>query len=424
MRLRLYCVVTFAAFLTGCAGSSRALLPSPAPQNAAALPGTANSFSSLSDATATQSGTGATGLPGGTGATGLPGGTGATGLPGGTGATGLPGAVLACALPSNPGEAACPVAVNVTIPPVSDLTTPSSLLPGLHPSDLQNAYALPASAGGTVAIVDAYDDPSAESDLAVYRSAYGLPACTSSNGCFRKVNEQGAAGSYPSANSAWGEEISLDLDMVSAACPNCSILLVEANSDMVDDLGTADDTAASLGAVAISNSYYAQEWSGEKNEDVHYRHPGIAVTASSGDQAAPFYPAASQFVTAVGGTSLSGSAGSWSEAAWQYGGQGCSAYIERPSWQKSPCKTRATVDVAAVADPQTGVSMYDSVAGGWLVAGGTSIGAPLIASAYALSGNPQGPAYSYANRSAFTDIAPAGYDLATGLGSPRGVTGF
>src|SRR4029077_11824690 len=103
---------------------------------------------------------------------------------------------------------------------------------------------------------------------------------------------------------------------------------------------------------------------------------------------------------------------------------GCSAYVPRPAWQKSGCKSRATVDVAAVADPQTGVSMYDSLAGGWLVAGGTSIGAPLIAAAYALSGNPAGPAYSYAHRSAFHDIAPAGYDLQTGLGSPSGVGGF
>jgi subtilase family serine protease len=162
-------------------------------------------------------GTGATGLPGGTGATGLPGGTGATGLPGGTGATGLPGALLACSPVTIPGQAACTIAVNINIPPISDLTTPSNLLPGLHPADLQNAYALPVqSAGMTVAIVDAYDDPTAEADLAIYRAAYGLPPCTTDNGCFRKVNQQGQSGSYPAPNVAWGEEISLDLDTVSA----------------------------------------------------------------------------------------------------------------------------------------------------------------------------------------------------------------
>ncbi len=420
--MRFFCSLTVAALLAGCAGSSRALIPA-APQSANA-PNMTNAPVSFST-TATDAGTGATGLPGGTGATGLPGGTGATGLPGGTGATGLPGAVLACALTGNPGQAGCTVAININITPLTDLSTPSSLLPGLHPSDLQNAYKLPsAQRGGTVAIVDAYDDPSAENDLAIYRAAYGLPACSTSNGCFRKVNQQGAAGSYPAANSAWGEEISLDLDVVSAACPNCSIVLVEANSAQIDDLGASVDTAAALGAGAISNSYYAVEWSGENVEDAHYRHPGIAITASSGDQAAPFYPAASQYVTAVGGTTLSGSAGAWNESPWAYGGQGCSAYIPRPSWQKNICKSRATVDVAAVADPQTGVSMYDSLAGGWLVAGGTSVGAPLIASAYALSGNPAGPAYSYAHKDQFNDISPSGFDAATGLGSPNGVGGF
>ncbi|HET9393902.1 MAG TPA: hypothetical protein VFO29_10360 [Candidatus Rubrimentiphilum sp.] len=371
-------------------------------------------------------GNGATGLPGGNGATGLPGGNGATGLPGGNGATGLPGALLACSPVTVQGQGACTIAININIPPVSDVTTPSNLLPGLHPGDLQNAYGLPVqSAGGTVAIVDAYDDPAAEADLAIFRAAYGLPPCTTDNGCFRKVNQQGQSGSYPAADVAWGEEISLDLDTVSAVCPNCSIVLVEANSALIDDLGAGVDSAARLGAKAISNSYYAYEWSGETQEDVHYNHPGSAITVSAGDQAAPFYPAASQYVTSVGGTTLSGSAGSWSESAWTYGGQGCSAYVARPSWQpKTACKTRATVDVAAVADPQTGVSMYDSLAGGWLVAGGTSIGAPLIAAAYALSGNPAGPAYSYAHRSAFHDIPPAGYDLPTGLGSPNGTTGF
>jgi hypothetical protein len=421
--MRFFCSLAAAALLAGCAGSSRGLIPA-APQSAGA-PNTTSAPSMLSDATASTAGTGATGLPGGTGATGLPGGTGATGLPGGTGATGLPGALLACSPVALPGQASCTIAVNINIPPLSDLTTPSSLLPGLHPADLQNAYHLPSTApGGTVAIVDAYDDPLAETDLALYRTAYGLPPCTTSNGCFRKLNQQGGAGSYPVANSAWGEEISLDLDVVSASCPQCSIVLIEANSAQIDDLGAAVDTAATLGVSAISNSYYAAEWSGETTEDAHYRHPGIAITASSGDQAAPSYPAASQYVTAVGGTTLSGSAGSWNESAWAYGGQGCSAYIPRPSWQKNICKSRAAVDVAAVADPQTGVSMYDSLAGGWLVAGGTSIGAPLVASAYALSGNPAGPAYSYANKSQFNDISPSGYDTATGLGSPNGVLGL
>ena len=338
----------------------------------------------------------------------------------------LPGAQLGCDLTFEADQANCTIAINVTVPPVSDAGTPANLLPGYHPGDLNGRYVLPSqNAGGTVAVVDAYDDPLAESDLAVYRSTFGLPACTSQNGCLRKINQSGQTGSYPAVNAGWGEEISLDLDLVSAVCPKCKILLVEANSPTLDDLGAAVDTAAAMHPLAISNSYYGPEWPGETSYDAHYHHRGIAITVSSGDQVSTFYPAASPYVTAVGGTSLSSNSGSWTESAWGYGGQGCSAFESKPSWQgNTGCKTRSTVDISAVADPQTGVTMYDSVAGGYLVAGGTSVGAPLVAAAYALSANPQGPAYSYSHRSAFYDIPPAGYDRATGLGSPRGVRGL
>lgn len=363
-------------------------------------------------------------LPGDSSST-LPGDSSST-LPGDSSST-LPGAQLSCGLQSTPGAMSCTIAINLQIPAIGTATTPADLLPGLHPADLRNAYGLNStSGGGTVAIVDAFDDPNAEADLDVYRAAYGLPACTSLNGCFRKVNEQGGTLSYPALDLAWDEEISLDLDVVSAVCPNCKILLVEANSTSVDDLGTGVNTAARLGAAAISNSYYTTEWSSETSYDSYYNHPGVAITASAGDAAQPFYPAASPYVTAVGGTALSGSNGAWTETPWTYGGRGCSAYETKPDWQGSnSCSgKRSTVDVAAVADPATGVSMYDSSAGGWLVAGGTSVGAPLVAAAYALSGNPQGPAYSYAHRAAFHDIAPAGYDLQTGLGSPNGTGGL
>ena len=337
----------------------------------------------------------------------------------------LPGTQLGCDLTFAVDQANCTVAVNINIPPISNPTTPASLLPGFHPADLQSRYVLPSqNAGGTVAIVDAYDDPSAQADMAVYRSAFGLPACTNVNGCFTKVNEQGQT-TYPAPNVGWDEEISLDLDMVSAVCPNCKILLVEANSPSFDDLGASVDTAAALGAVAISNSYYGPEWSGESSEDAHYRHAGIAITVSSGDQRSPFYPAAAPYVTSVGGSTLSFSSGTWTETPWKYDGDGCSHYEARPSFQPNICQgMRSTVDVTAVADPQTGVTMYDSSAGGWLVTGGTSVGAPLIAAAYALSGNPQGPAFSYAHRRAFFDLGARGYDLPTGLGSPNGVGGL
>lgn len=360
------------------------------------------------------------------GAAMLPGG-GAAMLPGG-GAAMLPaGDLLVCADGAPAGFADCTLAINVNIPPISDVTTPSNLLPGLHPADIVNAYALPSqNAGARVAIVDAYDDPAAESDLAVYRSAYGLSACTTSNGCFEKVNQQGSTASYPGANTMWDEEISLDLDMVSAACPNCKIALVEANSNSLDDLGAAVDTAASMGAAAISNSYYGAEYSAEASEDAHFKHPGIAITASSGDAAGPWYPATSPNVLAVGGTTISGGSGSWTESPWSNTGAGCSKFEQKPEWQgNNRCQgRRSTTDVTVVGDPQTGVSMYDSTAGGWLVGGGTSVGAPIVAAAYALSGNSFGPGYAYAHPAAFHDIAPAGYDSATGLGSPNGVAGL
>lgn len=345
----------------------------------------------------------------------------ASALPGDN-ARALPGAALACNLTFQADAANCTVAINTTIPPLSDAAAPANLLSGLHPADIQSAYALPSqNPGGTVAIVDAYDDPNAEADLAVYRTAFGLPACTSPNGCFRKVNQSGESGVYPAPDAAWSTEIALDLDMVSAACPNCKLLLVEAASNSFDDLGAAVDKAVAMGARVVSNSYYGPEWPGELAQDKHYNHPGVALTVSAGDQISSFYPAASPYVTSVGGTSLANG----TESAWQYGARGCSAYEAKPKWQgNTGCKTRSIVDVAAVADPQTGVTMYDSTAGGWLVAGGTSAGAPIVAAAYALSGNAQSPAYSYAKPGAFHDILPSGYDLATGLGSPNGVSGL
>ncbi len=338
----------------------------------------------------------------------------------------VPGASLACNGIFEADQANCTLAININIAPVANAATPAALVAGLHPADLQSAYALPVNGSGrTVAIVDAMDDPSAESDLAVYRSTFGLPACTSANGCFLKVNERGSPASFPSPDLGWGEEISLDLDMVSAICPGCKILLVEADSSTFDDLGASVDEAVALGASAVSNSDYGPEWSGEAAYDAHYHHPGVAITVSSGDERSPFYPAASPYVTSVGGTSLSGGPGAWSAQPWQYGGAGCSAYEPRQAWQgQTGCRSRSTVDMAAVADPQTGVSMFDSTAGGWYVVGGTSVAAPIVAAAYALSGNAQGPAFSYSHRSGFNDIAPAGYDQPTGLGTISGLSGL
>jgi hypothetical protein len=318
---------------------------------------------------------------------------------------------------------------------------------GFSPSDLQSAYGLTAAAatrGGdqTIAIVDAFDSPRAEGDLAVYRARFGLSPCTSANGCFRKIDQNGGT-SYPGADQSWAQEIALDLDMASAMCPHCKLLLVEASSPSATNLATAVRTAANLGATQISNSYGGPEFPVETYFEQYYNHPGVAVIASSGDSGFGVeYPAASAYVTAVGGTSLQrdGSPRGWSETAWSGAGSGCSAYIAKPSWQTdSGCLTRSVADVSAVADPGTGVAVYDSDgAGGWGVYGGTSAAAPIVAGVYALVGSAAAAnygAYGYQNRELFHDVtsggngtcslaylctAGLGFDGPTGVGTPNG----
>ncbi|MFC5098923.1 hypothetical protein [Amycolatopsis plumensis] len=189
-----------------------------------------------------------------------------------------------CAQTAKPGMATC-FAERQTDTMRAALA-PNALPSGFGPSGLRSAYNLTASgsASATVAIVDAYDDPNAESDLATYRSTYGLPACTTANGCFKKVNQNGQTSPLPTADSGWAGEISLDVDMVSAICPSCHILLVEASQPSMADLGTAVNTAVSLGAKYVSNSYGGGEDGSEPSYDSSYfHHPGVAITASTGD---------------------------------------------------------------------------------------------------------------------------------------------
>jgi subtilase family serine protease len=321
---------------------------------------------------------------------------------------------------------------------------------GYGPADLRAAYKLTGtgSATQTIAIVDAYDDPNAESDLAVYRSQFGLPACTTANGCFQKVDQNGGT-KYPRGNQGWAEEISLDLDMASAICPSCRILLVEAATNSFANLAIAVDRAALMHATVISNSYGGGEYSGEVSDQSHFNHPGIAITASSGDAGYGVeFPAASQYVTAVGGTSLKkdGSARGYAETVWSGAGSGCSAYITKPTWQTDAgCARRTVADVSAVADPNTGVAVYDTYKlhpGGWLVFGGTSVAAPIIASVYALAGNAASVTYGsypYSHKTSLFDVVSGsngscggsylctgtvGFDGPTGLGTPNTTAAF
>jgi subtilase family serine protease len=326
---------------------------------------------------------------------------------------------------------------------------PQAAPAGLGPADLKDAYKLPSGgAGQTVAIVDAFDDPKAESDLATYRSQFGLPPCTTANGCFRKVNQNGQASPLPRADAGWAGEISLDVDMVSAVCPSCKILLVESNGPD-NSLFTAIDTAARMGAKFISNSWGGGESAGQDTFDQqHLNKPGVVITASSGDDGfGVIHPASSRFVTAVGGTSLrrASNARGWSETAWSGAGSGCSAQSPKPPWQHDPgCARKTVADVSAVADPATGVAVFLTFGGnGWSVFGGTSASAPIIASVYALAGTPAAntnPAsYPYAHTGNLFDVTsgrngscnPAylctggpGFDGPTGLGTPNGVAAF
>ncbi|WP_405881324.1 S53 family peptidase [Streptomyces sp. NBC_01136] len=343
-------------------------------------------------------------------------------------------------------------------PKAANAATPS----GYGPSNLQSAYGLTSAAasngaGETIAIVDAYNDPNAEADLAKYRSYYGLSACTTANGCFKKVSQTGSTTSLPSSDSGWSEEISLDVDMASAICPNCNILLVEATSATMANLGKAVNEAVTLGAKYVSNSYGGSESSSDSTYDTSYfNHPGVAITVSAGDSGyGAEYPAASKYVTSVGGTALSTSSNSrgWTESVWETSstegtGSGCSSYDAKPTWQTDTgCSKRTIADVSAVADPATGVSVYDSygVTAGWYTFGGTSASSPIIAGVYALGGTPSSSSYpaqfpyAAAGTSALNDVtsgsngscsssylctAKSGYDGPTGWGTPEGVAAF
>lgn len=322
---------------------------------------------------------------------------------------------------------------------------------GFGPSDLRDAYKITknGSSSTVIALVDAFGYTNAESDLGVYRAQFGLPACTTADGCFKKLNQNGQQGNYPAQNIGWAQESALDMDMASAICPNCQVWLVEANDNSYSNLATAVNTAANLGAHVISNSYGGGE-SGTQSYEPAYNHAGVAVTASTGDHgyaAGPQFPATSPHVIAVGGTHLThdGSARGWAESAWSGAGSGCSTVYAKPVWQTDPnCSKRMEADVSAVADPATGVAVYgpnNQGNGTWLVFGGTSVSAPLVGGVYGVNGK-KVKNYAqllYKKHKKLFDVtsgsngscggsyfctAGPGYDGPTGLGTPNGIKAF
>ena len=330
---------------------------------------------------------------------------------------------------------------------------------GYGPAQFHGAYNLPLTgpAGQTIAIVDAYDDPTAKSDLDAYNSTYGLPPFPSCGGsvttaCFQKVDQRGGT-TYPRKDAGWALEIALDVETAHQICQNCKILLVEADSNSFANLGAAVNTAVALRANVVSNSYGGSDSSATAD----YNHPGVAITASSGDNGYGVEsPASFNTVIAVGGTTLNlGANNSYgSESVWSGAGSGCSSLNTAQSWQTTTagwaataCGTkRGVADVAADADPASGASVYDTTRyqgqSGWFKVGGTSLSAPLIGAVYGLAGNAGSASYPasipYAHTSSLHDITSgsngtcsttmckggAGYDGPTGVGTPNGTGGF
>ncbi|HTK59580.1 MAG TPA: S53 family peptidase [Candidatus Baltobacteraceae bacterium] len=339
-------------------------------------------------------------------------------------------------------QAKNPIRIRGNGKPGGGVTNPTPT--GLSPSAVRNAYGLPSTGGfGTIAIIDAYDDPKAESDLNVFSAQYGLPACTASNGCFEKH----AMAARPRADAGWALEISLDVQWAHAIAPSAKILLVEAKSASGTDLLAAVDYARNRAdVVAVSMSWGGGEFSSEASYDSYFTSVyGATFFASSGDSGTgASWPASSPNVVAVGGTTLAfnldGSLAS--ETAWDGSGGGLSAYQPAPAYQTAFGLTgnRAIPDVSANADPASGYSVYDSYGyagqSGWFQVGGTSGSCPLWAAIKSLGlSADDGKFYQDAagpdSGLYFRDItsgtngscgvlctAGTGYDEVTGLGSP------
>jgi subtilase family serine protease len=367
-----------------------------------------------------------------------------------------------CAAPTSPDEMKCFVIWNGA----TALNRAHAVGPAAFPAgdwtaqDIEHAYKLPAGVnpGVTVAVVDAYNTPGLQGYNSTYRKQFSLPSCTGA--CFRIVNQNGKASGLPRSGqgTGWDAETTLDVDMVSAACPKCKILVVEANTPNAKDLAASENTAARLGAAVISNSYGTPEARGVQALAPAWHQRGHMIVVSSGDSGytTANFPADLPTVTSVGGTELAkaSNARGWTERVWNVhgtvsgaAGSGCSSQVAKPPWQHDrTCHKRTIADVSAVA---WNILVYDSYYGGWLSVGGTSAAAPIIAGVYALARNATkvAPSYMYARTKYLFDVtagnndflkntggkacgndylcvAKPGYDGPTGLGTPNGTGAF
>jgi len=346
----------------------------------------------------------------------------------------------ACAPSRDPMRAACLATVRM-------MNSTTSAFPdsadGLTPSDLASiyGYAAPSNQNSTsqvIGIVVAYDNPAAESDLAAYRSYFNLPACTTANGCFEKLGASQTTSAdvrrspfSVSANptttiSGWAAEADADIETASAVCSNCQIILSEAATDNLSDLANAVSAAVSAGATVINASFGAPESSSQGSLESAFEPAPVKVVAAAGDSSGDvLFPSSATNVISVTGTTLNVSGSSVSQSLWSNSGGGCSAVFAAASFQPGWCSNRSVADIAAIADPNTGLAFYDSAIGGWEIVGGTSISAPIVAGMFALSGDTSygsGAQRLYAHHRQYLQVNGAGN--LDGLGTPKSLSAF
>ncbi|WGL50715.1 hypothetical protein P5P86_12150 [Nocardioides sp. BP30] len=340
--------------------------------------------------------------------------------------------------------------------PLPDTAVPQAVTKtgSYTPADLASLYRIPANvtSGATIGIVDVGSDPNTQAQLSYYRSYFGLPACTAASGCFREVGQSGST-KLPATDAGWVDEIAMDTQAVSAVCPSCHILLVDASSADSADLGTAAKTAVRLGATYLSLSYGSPDSSFDATLNLsYYNSVGVTYVAASGDSGyagGTIFPSSATNVVAAGGTSARLVAGTWRQSAWSDAGSGCATagvlgvvtQLVQSILSGSACpRGRAVTDVSALADPNTGLLFYRG--GTWWSGGGTSLAAPIVASLYALAGNHTAPLSVYSNVTdrpgSFVDVtsgqtgscgtvlcqAATGWDGPTGVGTPAGLAGL
>jgi hypothetical protein len=333
----------------------------------------------------------------------------------------------------------------------------------LTPQQIRAAYSLPATGapGQTIAVLSPFNDPTIETDLAAYSKRFGLPACTTKNRCFRKINQQGEAGPLPvddPTGGQWISESAIGVEIAHGLCPSCRIVLVEPASPGDFDLAAGADAAAGAGTTVLVTAVTAQETSADTLAAPHFSHPRMAAVAAAGEggfSGQVDFPASAPSVIAVGGTVLSLHGGHYGgEVAWPDTISGCSSYEQAPSWQaaqaaQATCgKLRVVADISAMSEPGAIVHITGSGTSGgpWFAASGTSLAAPIVAATIGLAGSlgereaPVLYSREQSDPGAYHDVASGsnaasciygdlcragpGWDAPTGLGTPFGLAAF